>query len=198
MAAYEASFYGAKAICFLLGFAPLSRSSKIYIDAFFETEKKIGKNRVKSYDVLRLHGLDDRLTHEVLWTLTVRLLDTTTFDGERREIQTKLKLIDWERFSSFRNAVLYEGSFWPLSGNLEECDIVRPTANAQINACSFLDADSIATPFAGEYFAVATLFRRLILSMLQSIADIAPALQSEIDAYSKLARTPLEQPVGQR
>jgi hypothetical protein len=64
--AYEACFYGAKAFCYFLGFASLGRSSKMYIDAFHETERKVGKERLKVCETLRFHRLDERLTHDVL------------------------------------------------------------------------------------------------------------------------------------
>lgn len=187
VAAYEAAFYGAKAFVYLLGFAPLHRDSKIYVDAFYETEKRQGKEMIKTYDTLGIHGLADRLTHEVLWALVVRFLNTTQFDGEGQQIQTEMKILDWERFQSFRNRVYYECSFWPLSERIAECDIARPVNNVQMNAAAFLD-DAAAAPFAEEYFAAARLLRKLIVSMLASIATTAPALETEVRAFETLRR----------
>jgi hypothetical protein len=188
VSAYEAAFYGAKAFCFLLGFAPVDRNSKIYVDAFYETEHKVGKRRVKSYDTLRVHGLEARLTHDVLWSLVTRLLDTTTFDRDPREIQTQLKIVDWDKFSSFRNAIFYDGSFWPRSESMSECDIIAPVQNVQISAAVLLGNTSAVVPFAEEYFFVARLFRRLLASMFWSIAELAPAVRTEVEAFDAIGQ----------
>jgi hypothetical protein len=187
IAAYEAAFYGAKSFVYLLGFAPLHRDSKNYVDAFYETKRRQGREKIKTYDTLMIHGLADRLTHEVLWALVVRLLDTTKFDGECQEIQTEMKMLDWDRFQAFRNRVYYECSFWPMSEQIADCDIARPVNNAQMSTTAFLD-DTAAAPFAEEYFAAARLLHRLIGSMLASIATNAPALQTEVRAFEILRR----------
>ena len=182
IAAYEAAFYGAKTFCFLLGIAPLNRNSKIYIDAFFEREQKQGKRKTIVHDTLRFHLIGDRLTHEVLWALTVRLLNTTDFDAEQSGIQTDLKIIDWDKFQSFRNLILYDGSFWPFNEKLEKCDIAKPAVNEGICSAAFLDTMPTVAPFAEEYFGASTLLRKLIVSMLESIAETAPVLRPEITA----------------
>lgn len=186
IAAYEASFYGAKALCYLLGFASLGKNSNLYLDVFCETERKVGKLKVKFYDTLRIHKLDERLTHQMLWGLIERLLDTTTFEGELLEIQTQLKILDWGSYTSFRNSVYYDGSFWPLSATVQACDLISGIQQIQISEAAQLENVTSSPPFAGEYFAVATLLRKLIVGMLQSIADIAPAIKLEIEAFNAL------------
>lgn len=186
VAAYEASFYGAKAVCYLLGFANLGKSSNLYLDVFCETERKVGKLKLKFYDTLRIHKLDERLTHKMLWGLTERLLDTTTFEGELLEIQTELKILDWDSFTSFRNSVYYDGSFWPLSATIQACDLTTGVHQIQIADAAQLENAASSSPFAGEYFAVATLFRKLIVGMLQTIADVAPAIKLEVEAFNAL------------
>jgi hypothetical protein len=186
VAAYEASFYGAKAVCYLLGFANLSKSSNLYLDVFCETERKVGKIKVKFYDTLRIHKLEERLNHKMLWGMTERLLDTTTFEGELLEIQTQLKIFDWDSFTSFRNNVYYDGSFWPLSATMQACDLTTGVHQMQLAEAAQLDTAASSSPFAGEYFAAATLFRKLIIGMLQTIADVAPAIKLEVEAFNAL------------
>jgi hypothetical protein len=188
IAAYEASFYGAKAFCYLLGFANLSKSSDVYIDVFFETERKVGKEKKKYYETLRAHKLGERLTHVMLWGLTERLLDTTNFENNLRDLQTELKIKDWEKFTSFRNSVFYDGGFWPLSPDSALCDLTKGVHHAHMVDAAWLERSSASTPFADEYFAVARLFRELIIGMLQTIADIAPAISGEIQAFDTLRR----------
>jgi hypothetical protein len=186
IAAYEASFYGAKAFCYLLGFANLAKSSDLYVDAFCETQRRIGKRKIPVYETLRIHKLDDRLTHQVLWALTGRLIDTTSFEGDLNKIQTELRMLDWDKFTSFRNSVYYDGSFWPQRATMAMCDLIRGVQDAQIAEAARLENPIASPPFAGEYFAVAALIRRLIVGMLQTIADVAPAVELEIQAFDAL------------
>ena len=188
VAAYEATFYGAKAFCYLLGFANLGRSSSIYLDAFFETERRVGKEKVTFYETLRVHKLRERLTHAMLWGLTERLLDTTKFEGELRELQTQLKITDWDKFTGFRNSVFYDGAFWPLSPDVTACDLTKPVHSQHMSDAAWLEGGTSFPPFADEYFITARMFRKLITGMLQTIADIAPAVSVEIQAFETLRR----------
>jgi hypothetical protein len=187
--AYEACFYGAKAFCYFLGFASCGRSSRMYIDAFHETERKVGKVRLKVCETLRFHRLDERLTHDVLWALTARLIDTTIFEDNLRSWQTLLKLTDWDGFSAFRNKVFYDGGFWPLQSDVATCDLAKVVHDPQIAAAALLEWTELSTPFASEYFATARLLRHLITGMIGSLAEISPALETEVLAFDSLRPT---------
>lgn len=186
VAAYEASFYGAKALCYLLGFASLGRNSNLYLDAFFETKRKEGKIKVSVYETCRVHKFDSRLTHEVLWALTERVIDTTTFPENLREIHEQLRILNWEKFTNVRNNIIYDGAFWPLSADMTLCDLTKGVPHSEMTSAASLADFSSAAPFAGEYFAVARLFRNLIVGMFETIADIAPAVASEVQAFNAL------------
>lgn len=66
--AYNASYFAARGICMLMGFAPLDRDSAITLDAFYA---ETGKTRkvTRSTDVLRLHRFQ-RWGHNEVWALT--------------------------------------------------------------------------------------------------------------------------------
>lgn len=179
VAAYEACFYGAKAFCYLLGFASSGRDSKLFLDAFYQSEQRIGKVRTKVYELIRVHNVGDRLTHEVLWALTARLVDTTKFEGELRDVQTELKLTDWDSLSRFRNKIYYDGSFWPFSDDIAVCDLTRSVPHPEMIIAASLDDNNGMAPFAEEYFILARLLRQTIAKMLRTIADVAPAIEPE-------------------
>jgi hypothetical protein len=126
------------------------------------------------------------LTHQVLWALTERLLDTTTFNEELQPIQTQLKITDWQKFRGFRNNILYDGGFWPSYNDMPSCDLIKGIPNPQMIEAALLKSNSSSSPFAGEYFATASLFRAIIAGMFQTIADVAPALKVEVDAFNAL------------
>ena len=77
----------------------------------------------------------------------------------------------------------YDGSFWPLSATIQACDLTAGIQQTQIAEAAQLENATSSPPFAGEYFAVATLLRKLIVGMLQTIADIAPAIKLEVEAF---------------
>jgi hypothetical protein len=174
----------------LLGFASLGRSTSLYLDTFYETERKVGRDKVKVYETCRIHKLEGRLTHDVLWALTERLIETTTFNDDLRQVQTQLRILDWEKYTGFRNSILYDGGFWPLRADMTLCDLTKGVPSPQMTSAALLAEVSSAAPFAGEYFVVARLFRALIMGMFQTIADVAPAVRAEVTAFGALNPDP--------
>jgi len=181
MAAYEACFFAARAYCYLLGFASLGRDSDLYVDAFAKTEHKQGKQRIRRMDSVRLHRLGERLTHQVLWGLFSRLLDTCTFVGEASDIRRTLRSTDWGRFSRYRNRLLYDGAFWSLRNNFEHSDLVHFVSDlsicgTQFHALVYEDEDG------AEYHGRVDDLRALLEFMLSDIAKLAPSLEVEAEA----------------
>jgi hypothetical protein len=184
IAAYEASFYGAKAFCYLHGFASLGRDSKFYLDAFHRTEIRIRRGerseRVIELD-LEIYNLQSRMEHSTLWAITERLLNTTIFEPDLAATQSALKRIDWSKYSTFRNRVMYVGPFWLLSRTLEECDLTREYCHPEILRALDPTQDSVP-PFSEEYFTVAKLIREALHLMVADLASLAPALTLEAGA----------------
>ena len=54
---------------------------------------------------------------------------------------------------------------------------------------AWLEGGTYSPPFADEYFVTARMFRNLIAGMLQTIADIAPVISVELQAFELLRRT---------
>lgn len=119
--------------------------------------------------------------------LTARLVNTAIFEeDDLGQIQTELKLIDWGEFSKFRNRVFYDGAFWPLHADTKACDLVKGAHNAEMAIAALLEDSRSSAPFAGEYFIAATLLRKLVIGMFESLAEIAPAIEAEVDAFKAL------------
>lgn len=172
---YEACFYAAKAFCYLLGFASVGRGSKLYIDAFFIVNDGTRK-RPSSRLELKVHNLNERLTHAVLWSLTERLLNTCQFEGEMAIIQLKLQKFDWSTFSEFRNSIMYDGEFWPLRDEFSKCDLVEPYCYPEFRM-AFDEECNQEMPFADQYYSVLRCQRSLLRLMLADIAKFAPRLE---------------------
>lgn len=184
--AYEACFYGAKAFCYLLGFANIGRDSSFYLDAFFEVRLKRRKGLFEERFDMKLHRLPERFSHSVLWGLTKRLLDTTTFATELSKLKASLRKIDWEDFSKFRNSLLYDGSFWTKLDKYVECDLINYVSDIQVYRASSAFSEDEAVPFAREYFLVSDMLRATLSLMLHDLANQVPALHGEAEAMSVL------------
>jgi hypothetical protein len=183
IAAYEASFYGAKSFCYLHGFASLGRDSKFYLNAFHETPTKRGKQKVVDLD-LQICNLASRLEHSTLWAILERLLNTTVFETSLTTVQNDLKQIEWERYSGFRNRIMYVGHFWPLSNQPDQCDLINGFCHPEILK-ALGQADDSLPPFSAEYFEAAKLIRKALYLMIADLAALAPALAPEAEALRK-------------
>jgi hypothetical protein len=89
-------------------------------------------------------------------------------------------------FSSFRNRVFYDGGFWPLKSEMTACDLAKEVHSPHMAAAALLETSDASAPFAGEYFVTARLLRHLVAGMIESLAKIAPALETEVLAFNSL------------
>ena len=104
---YNASFFAAKSLCYLLGFSPLNRDSNITIDAFYELDD--GKsNRAFRYD---------RWGHAQTWALTTRLVDTLRVTNELKETKRYLRKMKLAKTSKVRNSFSYADNIISPIGN---------------------------------------------------------------------------------
>jgi hypothetical protein len=187
IAAYEACFYGAKAFCYLLGFASVARSSPFYLDAFFPVTEKRGKRLTEERYDMKFHRLPERLTHAVLWGLTERLIATTTFDGDLADLNAALRTLDWDDFSHFRNSLMYDGAYWTKLDNYQECDLVNFVSDISIYRASKRDGSLDAIPYGLQYFRGAGLLESTLSLMFSDLARLAPALAVEAAAVRGLS-----------
>ena len=184
--AYEACFYGAKALCYLLGFASIGRSSSYLLDAFFEVIVKQRKGLIEERYDMKLHKLPERMTHAVLWGLTERLINTITFGNELSELKSQLRKIDWDNFSKFRNSIMYDGSFWTKLDSYEECDLINFVSDINIYRVSDGDGNYDQLPFAEEYFRVVQLLASTLSLMFADLATLAPVMDGEARSVIKV------------
>ena len=184
--AYEACFYGAKAFCYLLGFASMGRSSALYLDAFFESVVSKKKRPIEERYDMKAHKLPERMTHAVLWNLTDRLVNTTTFESELSELKNHLRKIDWDNFSGFRNSIMYDGAFWTKLDSYEECDLANFVSDISVYRISEGGIAFDELPYAKEYFRVGQLLACTLSLMLADLATLAPALGYEAESVIKV------------
>lgn len=182
VSAYEACFYGAKAFCYLLGFASVGRNSSFYLDAFFEVSVRRGRGLTEERYDMKLHKLPERLTHAILWGLTSRLVDTTSFEDDLAELKTELRRIDWDDFSNLRNSLMYDGAFWTKLDDYEECDLINFVSDISIYRTSRRQAAADSTPFAKEYFRAVELFGSALSLMFSDLARLSPTVAAEATA----------------
>jgi hypothetical protein len=182
IAAYDACFYGAKALCYLLGIINVSRDSKFFIDIFTPGTTKVGKNAVTRYDTLLVHKLDQRLTHQTLWSLLERLCNTLIIPEEGRSTRDELKAIDFDQISNYRNKLLYDGAMWFNIDNFAECDLTRRISNRRLY--SSLVESPLDPEVPERYFGLAATLHKALVYLLGDIGTLAPAILHEVEAMS--------------
>ncbi len=182
IAAYDACFFGAKAICYLLGFVSVSRSSRLYMDILSpRIEKKKGRS-IAHYDVIFLHLFKERLTHEYLWGITARLIRTVSLPDSHEDLLRRLRSLEFEDISSLRNRLIYSGGFWLGKDVIDNCDLIREFSSFRVlRAQRFVDD---ACENDDRYFQIIHLFGEIITFLFSDIADLRPGMRVEVLALS--------------
>jgi hypothetical protein len=181
MANYYACFYGAKALCNLLGVASIARQSKMFLDIFARREFKVGKTRQHVYDILVVHRLEDCLTHRILWGLTGRLCRTLGMPEHAREVWSQMRAVNFETLSHYRNSLIYDSAAWPNADDYIWCDLTKRLGH--IDVWRFVECQGSVIKAEGEmYVVVAERLHAILEFMLGDVAKLAPALGSEATA----------------
>lgn len=180
---YDACFYGAKALCYLLGMASLDRDSPLFIDLFAPRTHKIGKGRkAQVYDILVAHRLEARLTHKTLWDLTGRLCRTLTLPDDADALTSELRGLSFAGMSNLRNNILYDGGFWLDTDDMAHCDLVHTLSNFRL--FSAMEAPPEEPNRSEWYFAVAQTLNSALVYLLGDLARLAPAIRPEVAALT--------------
>jgi hypothetical protein len=178
IAGYDGCFYGAKALCYLLGIVSLARDSDLYLDLF--PSRRVRGRQQLQHDVLITYSLGERLTHNALWQLVGRLCRTLTLPADAAVINRSLQTLSFDRISNLRNNLLYHSGFWLNYDDFAFCDLVQGVSNPQIYY-SMLAAPE--APIALErYFVIGARFQEALAYLLGHIARLAPSIAPEVDA----------------
>jgi hypothetical protein len=182
IAEYDACFYGAKAMCYLLGIASLSRDSKLFLDIFSFRENRNGRRKIREYDIISVYNFKERLTHAVLWGIMGRLCRTLLLPEDREDLQKSLRSLNFDKMSHIRNKLIYDGGFWIGKENIHECDLVKKFGDTVIYnaAMSGIAGDKMEH----AYFNVVSIISEALLYFMEDIAKLAPSLGCEVDALN--------------
>lgn len=178
IAAYDACFYGAKAICYVLAIVNLARDSNLYLDLFVPRRSR-GRGQAH-YDVLVAYNLGERLTHNALWLLFGRLCRTMTLPADGETINRSLRSLDLDQVSNFRNSLIYNGGFWLNSDNFVLCDLAQGVGNLEIYYALSQPPEIATDP--ERYFSIAFRLHEALAYLLGNIAKLAPSISPEVDA----------------
>jgi hypothetical protein len=167
-------------LCWQVGHSPY------FLDAFLEIQLSRKKGLIENRYDMKLHRLSGRLTHSVLWGLTERLINTTTFSTELSMLKAELRKVDWQSFSKFRNLLMYDGSFWTKLENYDDCDLINLVSDVSIYRASSGEKNYEHLPFGREYFYVVDLFKSVLSLLLGDLANQLPALRGEVESVRML------------
>ena len=182
IAAYDASFYAAKAICCFLGVVSLGRHSKWYLNVLEYNRVKTAKKSWQSYPVLKAYHLSEFMTHKMLWGITSRLLRTLSFGDDQAAPISLIKSIDLSGVSETRNGILYNGGHWPFSDDVNECDLHKQLSNLLMLRA--LGEGSVLNENTDRYFNLCMSLEKVLYFFLDEISQLAPAYVRERTAIS--------------
>lgn len=171
LAMYDACFYAVKAFIYLMGFRDISRSSKFYLELFYEEPQKGGKG-VDGHYALKLK---ERLTHEVLWSVFRRILDTLEGDDTSSAKLKELRKNSYKKFSRDRNFIIYDSYSWSVMDALEESDLYSRVS--YVDNVRYIDtAGAVRASYVDQYYRIAHSVINVIDLFVEGLGEYAPAV----------------------
>jgi uncharacterized protein (UPF0332 family) len=174
---YDASFFCAKALIYLLGIRDTGRSSKSYLSLFYSYKIK----RIV-YDGHYSVKLAERLTHDSLWNIFVRAINTIGGSTPVINLVKTLRNNDYASFSRERNHLAYEAVGWSRSAD--------PVSSDLFNSLSYVDNHSyfkslgmVEAEYVDKYYRTAHTLLGIIDGLLLTIGNFAPAITNHLTAY---------------
>jgi hypothetical protein len=175
---YDACYFAAKALVYLLGLRDVGGASKAYIHLFnFEVKKK---RRIQSGQLCL--NLGKRLEHENLWSIFSRLLDTIKGDGAGIELIKRLKKNDFDKFSSERNRLIYQCGTWSRDENYEGSDLFYDVSYIS-NVNYFVTSGECNAEYHDKYYRTAHATLNVIDALLKDIGALAPAVADHLTEH---------------
>lgn len=185
---YDACFFIAKSICYLLGISDVGRDSSYYLDIFYEEKRKkdlidVGHQAFK---------LNERLSHKMLWTVFARMMNTFKVDDTEFSLRVKeLRNNDYDKFSGERNRLFYTCLAWSREHDLENSDLSSPLVYED-NVNYFNAPHSVVSEYFHVYnhggLALFSCLNYLLLDLGQEVPAVAELLDDHnivppINAY---------------
>lgn len=175
---YDACFFAAKSLIYLLGVRDVGSNQKWYLELFYfeRRRKRLDVNGHKSFQ------LTSRLEHEILWQIVTRLINTTTGIAAGAGMLGSLKRNDYSSFSKERNALVYGAASWSRGASVQNSDLAVPLtylANRDFLATrGRLDAE-----YVDKYLRTAQTFINIVDHFLTDIGKVASAVDTHVAQY---------------
>lgn len=181
---YDACFFSAKSICYLLGMSDVGRDSPYYLDIFYEETRKKQLIDV-GHQAFRL---PERMSHSVLWSLFTRLMNTLKSDENDFTLRIKeMRRNDFATFSSERNRLFYTCLAWSREENLDTSDFREPRVYDD-NMNFFNDPLSGTSEYFHQYnhggLAIFACLTHLMNDLGERVPSVAAFLKEQAAAPS--------------
>jgi hypothetical protein len=184
---YDACFFSAKAFIYLLGFRDVGRSSKLYLNIFHNYKQRKSSNFDGHYS---LH-LQERLTHDSLWGVFVRLVDTLKGEADAVTVVKQLRKNDYSQFTRERNKLVYESDSWSRMSLIDQSDLQRRLSYT-LNVGFMQSSGNIEAEYTDKYYRTAHTLINVIDDILGGLSVYAPAVRGYLDerpGLEKVSRT---------
>lgn len=175
LAMYDACFFAAKALIFLLGFRDVGASSKAYLSVFQQEFKK----KTKIFDGHFVVFLKDRLTHESLWGIFLRLVNTLKGERDSVALIRSLRENDYSQFTKDRNHLIYRSETWSRLPHVDSSDLLYDVSYLDNRA--FLQSNGgVQAEYVDKYYRMAHSLINLVDELLADIGLLAPAVRDHV------------------
>jgi hypothetical protein len=177
---YDASFFSAKSFVYLLGIRDASRSSKAYLSLFHSYKlKKV------EFDGHYSVKLPERMTHDSLWNVFTRLINTFTCDDTTVFPVKNLRGNDYTSFSRERNFVAYEPAGWSRHSTPEPSDLFYAQTYLD-NHKYYEDHGATEAEYVDKYYRTAHTLINFIDMFLSAIGKFAPSVAMHLQQHPGL------------
>ncbi|RYZ82990.1 MAG: hypothetical protein EOP04_20845 [Proteobacteria bacterium] len=179
---YDACFFSTKSLVYLLGFRDCSTSSKMYCQLFSSTFKK----NVKVFDGHYAISLKERLTHDSLWKIFIRLVNTIKGQSPIVAQLKSLKRNDYDSFTRDRNKLIYGSETWSRIDEIHYSDLFYDVSYID-NRAFINDSGITEAEYVDKYYRSAQTIINIVDGLLSDIGGFAPGVADHIAARPGLA-----------
>lgn len=174
---YDSCFFAAKSLIYLLGFRDVGRNSSYYMSLFHLYATKGSKKASDGHYTIRLN---ERLSHDSLWSVFERLIGTLRGDGEGVAFAKLLKKNNYDSFSRDRNYLVYESNSWSRFDDLSTSDLSYPVSYCA-NVRFLGSAGKDNAEYTDKYYRTAHTVINIVDSILSGLGTYAPEVRSYLE-----------------
>jgi hypothetical protein len=122
------------------------------------------------------------MTHEMLWSIFDRMLNTLKGEKLKLTIALALKKNDFSKFSRERNRLIYECASWSREEDIGTSDLHQPVK--YMNNLRYFETDgSTLAEYYSKYYIAAQAILNMVDLFLSELGRFAPAVGAHLNRF---------------